>query len=225
MVRLCLDTVTWSDTDRNLHLSFFLSFLQILDGSGHVKFCVDASKPDTGSWLKHIQFAPTTTQHNLTACQVDDQVCGDTIAQHKESKEKENVDDLLLISSQTSQSSCFLTLMLFPIFVLLVKNCYCDPSQINAAGLPSVYTHTSVCCTDTPRYQAMFSHCNGAVASAVQRPQGMIRRGRAGMIVLLTSLSRLRYKLSDMHGMSQSFCCSPGCRKVRAAQMGACSSP
>ncbi|XP_011481121.1 MDS1 and EVI1 complex locus protein EVI1 isoform X4 [Oryzias latipes] len=47
---------------------------EILDGSGHVKFCVDASKPDTGSWLKHIQFAPTATQHNLTACQVDDQI-------------------------------------------------------------------------------------------------------------------------------------------------------
>ncbi|MEQ2228082.1 hypothetical protein ILYODFUR_005164, partial [Ilyodon furcidens] len=45
----------------------------ILDGSGHVKFCVDASKPDAGSWLKHIQFAPAATQHNLRACQIDDQ--------------------------------------------------------------------------------------------------------------------------------------------------------
>uniref|UniRef100_A0A671XUW8 MDS1 and EVI1 complex locus n=1 Tax=Sparus aurata TaxID=8175 RepID=A0A671XUW8_SPAAU len=46
----------------------------ILDGSGHVKFCVDASKPDIGSWLKHIQFAPAAKQHNLTACQIDDQI-------------------------------------------------------------------------------------------------------------------------------------------------------
>uniref|UniRef100_A0A8C6SRX5 MDS1 and EVI1 complex locus n=2 Tax=Neogobius melanostomus TaxID=47308 RepID=A0A8C6SRX5_9GOBI len=46
----------------------------ILDGSGHVKFCVDASKPDIGSWLKHVQFAPASEQHNLTACQVDDQI-------------------------------------------------------------------------------------------------------------------------------------------------------
>nr|XP_054599392.1 histone-lysine N-methyltransferase MECOM isoform X4 [Nothobranchius furzeri] len=47
---------------------------EILDGSGHVKFCVDASKPDTGSWLKHVQFATGATQHNLTACQIDDQI-------------------------------------------------------------------------------------------------------------------------------------------------------
>ncbi|XP_041659291.1 histone-lysine N-methyltransferase MECOM isoform X4 [Cheilinus undulatus] len=47
---------------------------EILDGSGHVKFCVDASEPDSGSWLKHIQFAPVAEQHNLTACQIDDQI-------------------------------------------------------------------------------------------------------------------------------------------------------
>ncbi|XP_029964251.1 histone-lysine N-methyltransferase MECOM isoform X4 [Salarias fasciatus] len=47
---------------------------EILDGSGHVKFCVDASRPDIGSWLKHIQFAPAATQHNLTACQINDQI-------------------------------------------------------------------------------------------------------------------------------------------------------
>uniref|UniRef100_A0AAQ5YLA9 MDS1 and EVI1 complex locus n=2 Tax=Amphiprion ocellaris TaxID=80972 RepID=A0AAQ5YLA9_AMPOC len=47
---------------------------EILDGSGHVKFCVDASKPDIGSWLKHIQFAPAARQHNLRACQIDDQI-------------------------------------------------------------------------------------------------------------------------------------------------------
>ncbi|XP_040929376.1 histone-lysine N-methyltransferase MECOM isoform X11 [Betta splendens] len=47
---------------------------EILDGSGHVKFCVDASKPNIGSWLKYIQFAPAAQQHNLTACQIDDQI-------------------------------------------------------------------------------------------------------------------------------------------------------
>ncbi|XP_033970493.1 histone-lysine N-methyltransferase MECOM isoform X6 [Trematomus bernacchii] len=47
---------------------------EILDGSGHVKFCVDASKPDIGSWLKLVQFAPAAKQHNLTACQIDDQI-------------------------------------------------------------------------------------------------------------------------------------------------------
>ncbi|XP_007573651.1 MDS1 and EVI1 complex locus protein EVI1 isoform X2 [Poecilia formosa] len=47
---------------------------EILDGSGHVKFCLDASKPDAGSWLKHIQFAPAATQHNLRACQIDEQI-------------------------------------------------------------------------------------------------------------------------------------------------------
>lgn len=62
----------WTDIDLYLSLS-----PQILDGSGHVKYCVDASKPDIGSWLKYIQFAPTAKQHNLTACQIDDQVSGD----------------------------------------------------------------------------------------------------------------------------------------------------
>ncbi|KAM8904343.1 histone-lysine N-methyltransferase MECOM isoform 1-T1 [Spinachia spinachia] len=47
---------------------------EILDRSGHVKFCVDASKPDIGSWLKHIQFAPAARQHNLTVCQIGDQI-------------------------------------------------------------------------------------------------------------------------------------------------------
>ncbi|XP_076001691.1 histone-lysine N-methyltransferase MECOM isoform X2 [Genypterus blacodes] len=47
---------------------------EILDGSGHVKFCVDASSPDIRSWLMHIQFAPAAKQPNLTACQIDDQI-------------------------------------------------------------------------------------------------------------------------------------------------------
>ncbi|XP_034024020.1 LOW QUALITY PROTEIN: histone-lysine N-methyltransferase MECOM [Thalassophryne amazonica] len=47
---------------------------EILDGSGHVKFCADASRPDIRTWLKHIQVAPATEQHNVTACQIDDQI-------------------------------------------------------------------------------------------------------------------------------------------------------
>lgn len=46
---------------------------------GRVKFSADANKPDIGSWLMYIQFASLAQQHNLTLCQVDDQVCGDDI--------------------------------------------------------------------------------------------------------------------------------------------------
>ncbi|KAJ8397279.1 hypothetical protein AAFF_G00441130 [Aldrovandia affinis] len=46
----------------------------VLDELGHVKFCSDASQPDIGSWLKHVQFAPLAQQHNLTACQREDQI-------------------------------------------------------------------------------------------------------------------------------------------------------
>lgn len=45
---------------------------------GHVKFSTDTTKPDLESWLMYIQFASLAQQHNLTLCQVDDQVCGDT---------------------------------------------------------------------------------------------------------------------------------------------------
>ena len=65
-------TVTYADRDLTLALSCLL--LQILDGLGRVKFCLDASGSHVGSWLKHVQFAPATRQPNLNACQVDDQV-------------------------------------------------------------------------------------------------------------------------------------------------------
>lgn len=52
-----------------------LIFLQILDEFCNVKFCIDASQADVGSWLKYIRFAGCQDQHNLVACQVDDQVC------------------------------------------------------------------------------------------------------------------------------------------------------
>ncbi|XP_056905963.1 histone-lysine N-methyltransferase MECOM isoform X6 [Takifugu flavidus] len=41
---------------------------------GRVKFSADANKPDLGSWLMYIQFASLAQQHNLTLCQVDDQI-------------------------------------------------------------------------------------------------------------------------------------------------------
>uniref|UniRef100_A0A8C2V1N9 MDS1 and EVI1 complex locus n=1 Tax=Chinchilla lanigera TaxID=34839 RepID=A0A8C2V1N9_CHILA len=47
---------------------------KILDEFCNVKFCIDASQPDVGSWLKYIRFAGCYDQHNLVACQINDQV-------------------------------------------------------------------------------------------------------------------------------------------------------
>ncbi|XP_004633537.2 MDS1 and EVI1 complex locus protein EVI1 isoform X11 [Octodon degus] len=47
---------------------------EILDEFCNVKFCIDASQPDVGSWLKYIRFAGCYDQHNLVACQIDDQI-------------------------------------------------------------------------------------------------------------------------------------------------------
>ncbi|XP_049485568.1 histone-lysine N-methyltransferase MECOM isoform X8 [Panthera uncia] len=47
---------------------------EILDEFCNVKFCVDASQPDVGSWLKYIRFAGCYDQHNLVACQINDQI-------------------------------------------------------------------------------------------------------------------------------------------------------
>uniref|UniRef100_A0A452QVY3 MDS1 and EVI1 complex locus n=1 Tax=Ursus americanus TaxID=9643 RepID=A0A452QVY3_URSAM len=46
----------------------------ILDEFCNVKFCIDASQPDVGSWLKYIRFAGCYDQHNLVACQINDQI-------------------------------------------------------------------------------------------------------------------------------------------------------
>uniref|UniRef100_A0A672UY72 MDS1 and EVI1 complex locus n=2 Tax=Strigops habroptila TaxID=2489341 RepID=A0A672UY72_STRHB len=46
----------------------------ILDEFCNVKFCVDASQPDVGNWLKYIKFAGCYNQHNLVACQISDQI-------------------------------------------------------------------------------------------------------------------------------------------------------
>uniref|UniRef100_A0A8B9W308 MDS1 and EVI1 complex locus n=1 Tax=Anas zonorhyncha TaxID=75864 RepID=A0A8B9W308_9AVES len=48
--------------------------LQILDEFCNVKFCIDASQPDVGNWLKYIKFAGCYNQHNLVACQISDQI-------------------------------------------------------------------------------------------------------------------------------------------------------
>ncbi|KAJ8256894.1 hypothetical protein COCON_G00190460 [Conger conger] len=48
--------------------------ITVLDELGHVKFCSSASQPDIRSWLKHVQFAPLAHQHNLAACQREDQI-------------------------------------------------------------------------------------------------------------------------------------------------------
>lgn len=47
---------------------------KILDEFCNVKFCIDASQPDVGSWLKYIRFAGCYDQHNLVACQINDQI-------------------------------------------------------------------------------------------------------------------------------------------------------
>ncbi|XP_045858427.1 histone-lysine N-methyltransferase MECOM isoform X9 [Meles meles] len=47
---------------------------EILDEYCNVKFCIDASQPDVGSWLKYIRFAGCYDQHNLVACQINDQI-------------------------------------------------------------------------------------------------------------------------------------------------------
>ncbi|XP_063518474.1 histone-lysine N-methyltransferase MECOM isoform X12 [Pongo pygmaeus] len=47
---------------------------EILDEFYNVKFCIDASQPDVGSWLKYIRFAGCYDQHNLIACQINDQI-------------------------------------------------------------------------------------------------------------------------------------------------------
>lgn len=60
---------------RNGNLLFSSSSFQILDEFCNVKFCIDASQPDVGSWLKYIRFAGSYDQHNLVACQINDQVC------------------------------------------------------------------------------------------------------------------------------------------------------
>lgn len=39
-----------------------------------MKFCIDASQPDVGNWLKYIKFAGCYDQHNLVACQISDQI-------------------------------------------------------------------------------------------------------------------------------------------------------
>ncbi|XP_062068098.1 histone-lysine N-methyltransferase MECOM isoform X7 [Lepus europaeus] len=47
---------------------------EILDEFCNVKYCIDASQPDVGSWLKYIRFAGCYDQHNLVACQINDQI-------------------------------------------------------------------------------------------------------------------------------------------------------
>ncbi|XP_053566094.1 histone-lysine N-methyltransferase MECOM [Bombina bombina] len=46
----------------------------VLDEDCNVKFCIDASQPDVGNWLKFIKFAGYYHSHNLVACQLNDQI-------------------------------------------------------------------------------------------------------------------------------------------------------
>ncbi|XP_056664193.1 histone-lysine N-methyltransferase MECOM isoform X10 [Monodelphis domestica] len=47
---------------------------EILDEFCNVKYYIDASQPDVGSWLKYVKFAGCYEQHNLVACQINDQI-------------------------------------------------------------------------------------------------------------------------------------------------------
>ncbi|XP_067392748.1 histone-lysine N-methyltransferase MECOM isoform X10 [Emydura macquarii macquarii] len=47
---------------------------EILDEFCNVKFCIDASQPDVGNWIKYIKFAGCYDHHNLVACQISDQI-------------------------------------------------------------------------------------------------------------------------------------------------------
>ncbi|KAM6443237.1 histone-lysine N-methyltransferase MECOM isoform 6-T12 [Liasis olivaceus] len=47
---------------------------EVLDEYYNVKFCIDASQPDVGNWLKYIKFAGCYHQPNLVACQISDQI-------------------------------------------------------------------------------------------------------------------------------------------------------
>ncbi|MGH0159992.1 UNVERIFIED_CONTAM: hypothetical protein FKN15_061830 [Acipenser sinensis] len=71
------EEIPWIDLNVDA-VPFQLCRLQkILDEFGNVKFCIDASQSDIGSWLKHIQFAQCYDQHNLVACQINEQVFTD----------------------------------------------------------------------------------------------------------------------------------------------------
>ncbi|CAF89810.1 unnamed protein product, partial [Tetraodon nigroviridis] len=56
--------------------------IQDFEVPGHVKISADSTKQDINSWLMYIQFASLAQQHNLTLCQVDDQVCEDTFTEN-----------------------------------------------------------------------------------------------------------------------------------------------
>ncbi|KAM8953493.1 histone-lysine N-methyltransferase MECOM isoform 3-T3 [Pelodytes ibericus] len=47
---------------------------EVLDEHCNVKFCIDASQPDVGNWLKFIKFAGIYEEHNLVASQLNEQI-------------------------------------------------------------------------------------------------------------------------------------------------------
>ncbi|KAM9315581.1 histone-lysine N-methyltransferase MECOM [Gastrophryne carolinensis] len=61
---------------------------EILDQhDGTVKFCINASQPDVGNWLKFIRFAGYYQKHNLVACQLDEQIFYKVVADIEPSEE------------------------------------------------------------------------------------------------------------------------------------------
>ncbi|XP_069831339.1 histone-lysine N-methyltransferase MECOM isoform X1 [Dendropsophus ebraccatus] len=57
-----------------MHLENVESGWEILDEHCNVKFCINASQPDVGNWLKFIRFAGYYHQHNLVPYQLNDQI-------------------------------------------------------------------------------------------------------------------------------------------------------
>lgn len=107
-----------------------------------------------------------------------------------------------------------------------VKWCYCDVSQIVlwvACTLcphltdKRMDTHTALLIIITACFTSVFVCCLLPHKDHRERSEA----AAPGMIVPHTSRSRWRYKLLDMPGMPKPYCCSPGCREVRAAHMRA----
>lgn len=146
--------------------------------SDNVKFSTDATKPDIESWLIYIQFASLAQQHNLTLCQVDEQVCGDTFTDNHT-----NIN-ILRNFSRGGELVDDMTLNLWWIFLWLCECCQSEWAlckshldMVATAKFPTrTHTHThALCCRVSLLSVCSFSYC--VLASTVQGPQGMIKGG------------------------------------------------
>lgn len=127
----------------------------------------------------YVQFASLAQQHNLTLCQVDDQVCGDTV----NAEVNENSVHVGPCGASTIQ-------------MLLEKYVFCPHHATRAC------THSAV----LPFCVCSFSYC--VLASAVRGPQGLIKGGRRrDCSTRFPAMPVLDFL--DMSGMLSCCCCSP----------------